>query len=199
MKACFRFAAALSALFVLASASQAHIEVFMADLDGPSEAPPNGSPGIGTTTVTWDLDLATMRVQAEFSGLLGTTTASHIHGPTSAPHVGTAGVATQLPSFSGFPLGVTSGTFDQTFDMTLASSYNPAFVTANGGTVSGAMNALLFAMREERTYLNIHSTMFPGGEIRGFLVPEPGTLAVVALGALAVMRRRRISDLKSEN
>src|SRR5439155_23025204 len=37
------------------------------------------------------------------------------------------------PDISGFPLGVTSGTYDNTLDLTLASSYNPVFVTDEGG------------------------------------------------------------------
>ena len=37
-----------------------------------------------------------------------------------------------------FPLGVTSGTYDNTLDMTQATSYNPAYVTATGGTTAGA-------------------------------------------------------------
>jgi hypothetical protein len=47
-------------------------------------------------------------------------------------------VATTLPTFAGFPLGVTSGTYINTLDLTLASSYNPAFVTANGGSMPHA-------------------------------------------------------------
>lgn len=48
---------------------------------------------------------------------------------------------------------------------------------------------------ENKIYLNIHSATFPGGEIRGQLVPvipEPATAALFALGgfALAVRRRR---------
>jgi hypothetical protein len=40
-------------------------------------------------------------------------------------------------------------------------------------------------------YVNIHSSMYPGGEIRGQVVPEPASLAVLGIGALAVMLRRR--------
>ena len=112
----------------------AHESVYFADLSGPNEAPPNASPGTGWARVTIDFDLVTMHVEASFSGLLGTTTASHIHCCTAAPDSGTAGVATQTPSFAGFPLGVSAGTYDHTFDMTLAASYNAAFITANGGT-----------------------------------------------------------------
>ena len=95
------------------------------------------------------------------------TTAAHIHCCISPP--GNTGVATTTPTFPGFPLGVTSGSYSRTFDMTAASSYNPAFVTAHGGTTAGAAAALLAGLQAGQAYLNIHTTMFPGGEIRGFL------------------------------
>ncbi len=137
-----------------------------------------------------------MRVEASFSGLLGNVTASHIHCCTALPSAGTIGVATPIPSFPGFPSGVTAGTYDQTFDLTAASSYNPAFVTNNGGTLSTAMNTLLAGIGAGKSYLNIHTSQFPGGEIRGFLqpVPEAQTYALmltglVTVGALARTRR----------
>jgi hypothetical protein len=110
-----------------------------------------------------------MRVQATFSGLLAGVTASHIHSATAVAGTGTAGVATAVPTFPGFPSGVTSGTYDQTFNMLLASSYNPSFVTNNGGTPASAWTALRAGISAGKAYLNIHSTIFPGGEIRGFL------------------------------
>src|SRR5262249_5267280 len=72
---------------------RAGIIVYSANLSGPAESPPNASPGLGSATVTYDNVLHTLRVQALFSGLLGTTTASHIHASTLVPGVGTAGVA----------------------------------------------------------------------------------------------------------
>ena len=186
----------LGAALLLASFAQAHVVIYTATLSGPAEAPPNASPGVGTATVTFDLDLVTMRLQTSFSGLTGTVTAAHIHGATTTAGTGTAGVATQTPSFTGFPTGVSSGTYDHTFDMTSAASYNASFVTANGGTVSGALNALLAALDGGKAYLNIHTNTFGGGEIRGFLtpIPEPSSyatlLGLAAAGCVAMRRRR---------
>jgi hypothetical protein len=144
-------------------------QIYWASLSGPAEVPVNNSPGVGKALVTIDIAANTMRVQVTFSGLLAGVTASHIHGPTAVAGSGTAGVATTTPTFTGFPSGVTAGTYDNTFNMLLASSYNPSFVTANGGTPASAWTALRAAISAGRSYLNIHSTLFPGGEIRGFL------------------------------
>lgn len=179
----------------LVPASRADTITYVATLTGLNESPPNASPGTGFAEV--DIDFATqmMRVQVTFSGLTGNTTASHIHAATAVPGVGTAMVATQVPTFTGFPLGVTSGTYDHTFDLTLASTYNPAFVTAHGGTVASAEAFFLDSLADGTAYLNVHSTAFPGGEIRGFLqaVPEPTSVALLLTGAggLFVMARRR--------
>lgn len=143
--------------------------VYFATLSSTGEA--NPSPGTGSTTVSVDTAAHTLRVQVSFSGLLGNTTASHIHACTAVPGTGNAGVATQTPSFTGFPLGVTSGTYDHTFDTSLVTTYNLAFVTAQGGTVAAAEAALASCIAQGRAYLNIHSTFGSGGEIRGFLAP----------------------------
>jgi hypothetical protein len=161
--------------------------IYVANLDGPSESPPNASPGTGFAEVTLDLALHTLEVNVTFTGLLGTTTAAHIHAATASPGTGTAGVATQTPTFTAFPLGVTSGTYDHTFDLTLDSTYNPSFETANGGTTAGAEAALAQALADGKAYLNIHTNTVPGGEIRGFLVPEPATIALIALGGIGVL------------
>ena len=173
--------------------AQATIIGYEAFLSGPNESPANASPGTGYATVFLDTMLNTMQVDISFSGLTGTTSASHIHGATAVAGTGTAGVATQTPTFTGFPLGVTSGSYSHLFDMTLTASYNPSYVTANGGTAASAEAALFAAIAAGKTYLNIHTSAFPGGEIRGFLtpVPEPSTLALLGLGGLALIRMAR--------
>jgi len=187
----------MATLMLPISVSDATTITYVASLSGPGESPPNASPGTGFATVTTNDVANTLSVDVTFSGLQGTTTASHIHCCVLPP--GATGVATTIPTFAGFPLGATSGTYSNILDLTLASSYNPAFITANGGTVASAETALLAGLVAGQAYLNIHTTAFPGGEIRGFLAPVPipavglpgGILLLAGAGLLNWWRHRQ--------
>ncbi len=186
---------ALSFVLALASPAAAAKFVFSGNATGAQEVPGVVSSGKGLIVATYDDNANTLRIQTSFSGLTGNTTMAHVH--CCAPAGANAGVATTVPSLAGFPLGVKFGSSDTVLDLTLASSFNPTFVTNNGGLLSARI-ALITGLNDSRTYFNIHTAFSPRGEIRAQLapVPEPATWAMMiagfgAAGAALRSRRRR--------
>ncbi len=90
-------------LSLFAGFAHATLIVVGASLSGAAEAPPNASPGIGIALVELDTLTHMLHVNVSFSGLTAPNTAAHIHCCTAIPGTGTAGVATSVPTFIGFP------------------------------------------------------------------------------------------------
>jgi len=160
----------LALALALSTGAASAQSTFQTTLLGVNEVGPNASPGTGFGQVVVNAAHTQITVDENWSGLTAPATASHIHGPATPAQ--NAGV---LFPFSGVPAATSGAIPTQTFAITAAQ-----FADLSAGLY----------------YMNVHTSTFPGGEIRGqlILVPEPSTLALVGLGLAAVAwnaRRRR--------
>jgi hypothetical protein len=131
-------------------------EQFRAVLTAANETSPVTSTATGTANFT--LNANSIAYSITFAGLTTPANAAHIHP-------GASGVAN--PPIYGFtPPAATSGTMTGVIDLTPA---NVANIT--GRTVSADSLRKLF--NEGTAYVNVHSTQFGGGEIRGQIVRLP--------------------------
>jgi hypothetical protein len=165
---------AVSCILALSAGAKADTITFTATLSGANEVPPRATNATGTATLVLDTVTGKAVLSVNFSGLTSGLTGAHIH--CCASPTANAGI---LQGFdSQLTLGATSGS--------LSNWTLPITLTAQ--QMSSLINGL--------AYVNIHTTTYTGGEIRGqlYAVPEPGTLLLLGAGLLSVagaLKKRR--------
>lgn len=172
-------AAAAFALVTLAPRADAQSSIFQALLFGANEVPATTSPAFGISILVYDLSTNQFEISTGFVGLSAAPIGGHVHRA---------------------PAGV-NGPIIFNFTSTLPAATFGSSIPANG-TLSAADEINLFA---GDLYVNLHTPLYPAGEIRGQLlfvagdlpgtvVPEPATAALLASGLLALgivgVRRR---------
>ena len=119
--------------------------IYLTILSGAYESQPNDSSASGSARVILNAAQNQITVDATWIGLAASATGGYIHGP-AGPGTNTAVI---------FILGIS-------------------------GTTSGSVTQLTFGVTSNQIdqlqsglfYVNVHSSTFPGGEIRGRLLPE---------------------------
>ncbi len=176
MKHLVAIAASSLALLVNSTPAAAVTIVYNVSLSGAQSVPVNVTTAFGSATVTVDDVANTVAVAMSFTGLIGgNATAAHIHCC-----VATSANGPVVIPFAGFP-------------NTVSGTYTGMFTGVSVANIAGIEAGL--------AYINIHNATFPGGEIRGDIlpanavsaVPEPESAALILAGlaALGVYRRRR--------
>lgn len=130
------------AFFMFAMAATTKAQMYTAYLSGAQEVPANASTARGYARVFINPTALTVRYTVVFSGLGSNHTAWHIHAP------GARGATGPVTIDFGAASGTTSGSVTTTTAITQTQINN---------------------IRSGLAYVNVHSTGFPGGEIRGQL------------------------------
>jgi len=156
-----------SLALVVSLNSSAAVQFYYGTLTGSAESPPTASTGTGFATVYIDVVAHQLYGDISFFGLSTPATAAHVHCCAAPPT--NSLVAVSLPNI---PSAASGSTQIFPLDLTSSATWSSAFVTAHGGTAAGAEAALASGVAAGQAYVDIHTPVYPGGEIRAFLIVD---------------------------
>ena len=155
-----RVFAGLSLVALLGTCAMASEPIHIsANLRGFNEVPSKFTAGTASFRATIDQTAQTITFTMTFSNLTGPPIASHIH--FAQPNVN-GGIQVFFCDGAGHTACPT------TASGTISGTVHAAdVIDAGQGIGAGDFNDLVKAILAGKTYVNIHTAMFPGGEIRG--------------------------------
>jgi hypothetical protein len=137
-------------------------------MTGYEENPDLSTTGTGSFTARLSNDGSSIHYKLSYSGLEGTVTQSHVHFGKTAINAGISfwlceTATNPSPSASTPTCPSPGGTVEG--DITSAEVIGPA----GQGIEAGNLAEILAAIRAGHAYANVHSSKYPGGEIRAQL------------------------------
>lgn len=143
---------------------------FESELSGAQEVtdPPGGvdSGGEGQITADFDDGLTKVRVRLRVGGLEGDFTRAHFHCARAGRN-GPIAFGLVDPGSCSFGKGRIRCTLRNDDLTDVANNCQEAI-----GRPVNNIAALAFAMRDGLIYFNLHTSKFPGGELRGQMLPD---------------------------
>ena len=170
LKTTFKLTLVLILLGLVSSVAQGQEgRRFKATLVPTEEVPALSNVASGTFTLLIDFDELSFDYELSYSGISGTgATQSHIHLAQKGVNGGImvffcTNLGNGPPGTQACPAnGTVTGT---------ATAANVGGGANAQGIAPGQFDEVLAAIRAGVVYVNVHSALFPGGEIRGQLVP----------------------------
>jgi CHRD domain len=147
------------------------IKQFHDVMSGFEEVPAITTVATGEFSARISDDENSISYELSYSGLEGNVTQAHIHIGQAAVN---GGVSVFLCGTTGFPGPAGTQTCPQSGTVTGTLNASNVIGPAGQGVSAGEFAELVRAIRAGITYANVHSTKFPGGEIRAQIDPGRG-------------------------
>jgi hypothetical protein len=155
----------LAVLCALPTIAAAEIIDFTIPLSGAEEVPPVETTGTGDVSIQLDTVTGAIILGGSFDQLMSPATTAALIGFAPVGSIGTI----ELITLAIVPVD---------------DSRTAGDLSGSGTLTPEQVQGLL----EQQTYINVRSSEFPNGELRGQVVPSPATL--LTLGSLGLVRRR---------
>jgi hypothetical protein len=138
--------------------------VLRADLSGDQEVPAVSTTGKGELRLSIFPDQSAIHYELTYSGLQADATQAHIHFGQPAVN---GGISVFLCSNLGNGPAGTQACPARAGTVSGLITMDAVIGPAVQGIAPGELDELVEAIRSRLTYANVHSTTWPGGEIRG--------------------------------
>jgi hypothetical protein len=161
MRRVMRMVVAAAFLLGTVGTAQAQVVEFTANLSGNQETPAPGvtTGAFGSATVSMDLATGTLRWDIDVFNMPSGTNNAHFH-------VGGPGVAGPTVVNIAFPPQISN-------DYKLAGSATAADLSARAEQGIRSWDDFVQSLLGGQIYINVHSNVNPGGEIRGQVIRVP--------------------------